>query len=134
MGEIVLYESEHLGGSFTKKDVNASNQKEIYAQASEVKYKTRTYTLDYLFETKLIDRIDFLKIDIEGAEIEALNGISDENLRKIKNISMEYHHAILDFDENLRKNFIERLRINGFNSFMMFLGEGNELQLIYFTR
>lgn len=78
IGEIELYESPHLGGSATHQFSDYLN-----------KYKVRTYTLDYLFETGLIDRIDFLKIDIEGAEIEALNGISDENLKKVKNISME---------------------------------------------
>lgn len=123
IGEIELFESSHLGGS-------ATHQFSDYLR----KYKVRTYTLDYLFETGLIDRIDFLKIDIEGAEIEALNGISDENLKKVKTISMEYHNGALGFNDDLRFNFIERLRLNGFNSYLLFLGQHNDLQLIYFWK
>lgn len=123
IGEIELYESEHLGGSSVH---------EFYDYIR--KYKTRTYTLDYLFETGLIDRIDFLKIDIEGAEIDALDGISDENLSKVKTIAMEYHHVHLGFDDDLRSKFINRLNRLGFNSYLMFLGVDNHLQLIYFTK
>ncbi|MEI6422052.1 MAG: FkbM family methyltransferase [Lentisphaerota bacterium] len=123
IGEIEIYESPHLGGSSTFKFDDYLN-----------KYKVRTYTLNYLFESELIDRIDFLKIDIEGSEILALEGISDENLRKVRAISMEYHHACLKFDTNVRHNFITRLNSVGFNSFLVFLGNDDALQLIYFTR
>lgn len=124
VGTLNLYESSHLGGSNIMK-TNPSFTKN---------YTVRTYTLDYLFETKLIDRIDFLKIDIEGAEIMALNGISDENLMKVKNISMEYHHAHLNYDENLRFKIIDRLNKLGFNSYLLFCGADNNLQLIYFWK
>lgn len=123
MGEIELYESEHLGGSSVHKFDN-------YIQ----KYKTRTYTLNYLFDTGLIDRIDFLKVDIEGAEIDAFNGISDENLGKVKTIAMEYHHSHLGFNEDLRQGLISRLNRLGFNSHLMFLGGDNHLQIIYFAK
>ena len=64
------------------------------------------YTLNYLFESGLIDRIDFLKVDIEGAEHAAFAGISDENLQKVKTIAMEYHHAQHNFDNSLREKLI----------------------------
>jgi hypothetical protein len=82
----------------------------------------------------LIPKIDFLKVDIEGSEIIALNGISDENLSKIRNIAVEYHHEHLKFDENLRQKFVERLTNLGFNSYMLFCGTDNALQLIYFWK
>lgn len=54
---------------------------------------SRTYvvTLDYLFEQKMFEKIDFLKIDVEGHEYEVFEGISDINLTKVKNISLEIH-------------------------------------------
>lgn len=119
-----IFESHHLGGS----NIFVSNTTNI------VNYPVRTYTLDYLFETKLIDRIDFLKIDTEGAEQLIMKGISDENLMKVKNISMEYHHAHLGFDETLRTNMIQRLNRLGFNSYLLFLGTNNQLQMLYFWR
>jgi FkbM family methyltransferase len=67
-GHTTLYESNHLGGS------------NIYGtQIGNKEYVVKTYTLDYLFQSKLIDKIDFLKVDIEGAEHYAFGGISDEN-------------------------------------------------------
>ena len=124
IGTIDLYESNHLGGSniFLSNTLNVKH------------YPVRTYTLDYLFESGLIDRIDFLKIDIEGAEQLALKGISDENLKRVKTISMEYHHAHLGFDDELRNNMIVRLNNLGFHSYLLFLGDNNQLQLIYFWR
>ena len=75
-----------------------------------------------------------MKVDIEGAEILVFEGISDDNLMKVNNIAMEYHHAHLQFNEELRHNFIVRLNRLGFNSHILFLGDNNALQLIHFWR
>jgi FkbM family methyltransferase len=125
IGTTTLYESSHLGGSSILGVLPSELQRS---------YTVRTYTLDYLFETGLIDKIDFLKIDIEGAEIQVLKGISDDNLRKIRTIAMEYHHSHLNYDEDLRANFIKRLNQLGFNSHLLFLGSNNALQMIYFSK
>lgn len=123
MGELELYESSHLGGS------------NIFGtQENAKKYKVRTYTLNYLFESGLVEQIDFLKVDIEGAEHLAFGGISDENLMKVKNIAMEYHHGHFNHDEELRNNFITKMNNLGFNSYLVFMGNNNELQMIYFWR
>lgn len=123
IGTIELHESSHFGGSNI-----------FWTPDNYQGYPVRTYTLDYLFKTKLIDHIDFLKVDIEGAEILAFKGISDENLMKVRNISMEYHHSHLNYNEELRANLITRLNNLGFNSHIIFLGDNNSLQMIYFTR
>ena len=47
---------------------------------------------------------------------------------------MEYHNGALNYNDELRQQFIERLRLNGFNTFLQFLGEYNDLQLIYFWK
>lgn len=122
IGEFTLYQTEHLGGST------------LLGAGDGVKYGVRAYTLNYLFETGLVDRIDFLKVDIEGAELHAFAGISDENLTKVKTIAMEYHHAHLNYNEDLRQDLITRMNNLGFNSYLMFMGNDNALQMIYFTR
>jgi FkbM family methyltransferase len=121
VGETYLNESEHLGGS------------SIMVELPK-KYKTRTYTLDYLFESKLIDHIDFLKIDVEGAEHYVFEGLSDENLKKIKYITMEYHHGCFNYNEKIREDLIKRLNGLGFNSYLLFLGSDTNLQYIYFYK
>jgi FkbM family methyltransferase len=123
IGELNLFESTHLGGSNL-----------FGTQEGAKEYKVRTYTLNYLFETGLVDKIDFLKIDIEGAEHHALKGISDDNLMKVKTISMEYHHSHFNYDEELRQSMIDRMLGLGFNSYILFMGSNNALQMIYFTR
>ena len=121
MGELNLYESTHLGGS------------NVFASNGGKEYSVRTYTLNYLFESGLVDKIDFLKIDIEGAEIAALQGISNENLMKVKTIAMEYHHSHFDWDESVREEMTKRLNSVGFNSYLYFTATNN-LQMIYFSR
>ena len=123
IGELSLFESTHLGGSNL-----------FGTQDGAKEYKVRTYTLDYLFETGLVDKIDFLKIDIEGAEHHALAGISNENLMKVKTIAMEYHHSHFDYDDMLRQNLIDRMINLGFNSYLMFMGTNNGLQMLYFSK
>ena len=80
-------------------------------------------TLDSLFEENIVDRIDFLKIDCEGAEKQVLLGISDDNLKKVKKISMEFHMSHLT--ESDSQNIINRLTNQGFRSFQLFLGDGS---------
>lgn len=121
--EFALYESTHLGGSNL-----------FGTQENAKSYMVKTYTLDYLFETGLIDKIDFLKVDIEGAEHHALAGISDDNLKKVKTISMEYHHSHFDYNTDLRQSLIDRMNKLGFNSYLMFMGGNDSLQMIYFTK
>jgi FkbM family methyltransferase len=123
IGTVTLYESEHLGGSNILGVPGCTNQ-----------YIVRTYTLDYLFEMGLVDKIDFLKMDIEGGEIKAFKGISNENLLKIKSIGMEYHNSHLNYNEKLRSDLVARLNNLGFNSHVLLLGDNNALQMIYFSR
>ena len=124
LGKMVLTESNHLGGS------NLWTEKSgLYNQ-----YDVNVYTLNYILEKQIIPRIDFLKVDIEGSEIIALNGISDDNLKNIRNIAVEYHHEHLKFDEVLRHQFITRLNNLGFNSYIVFCGTANALQLLYFWK
>lgn len=54
---------------------------------------------DIIFQNN-IEKIDFLKMDIEGGEYEVLFNTPVEILKKIKRIALEYHHNI----EKYRKN------------------------------
>jgi FkbM family methyltransferase len=70
--------------------------------------KVRTVS-DIIAQLGLV-RIDLLKIDIEGAELDALRGIADSDWRRIRQIAMEVspvHASSLD-------KLIEQLRARGF--------------------
>lgn len=123
VGNVKLFHGRHLGGSSI-----------LDTRYEDTSYIVDSFPLDYLFDLKLFTKIDFLKIDIEGSEILALDGISDENLMKINNIVIEYHHSLLNYDENLRKNLIERLNRLGFNLIINKYELNQSLQILYFYR
>lgn len=70
--------------------------------------------LDDIIHKENINQIDFIKIDTEGSEIKILNGISDENINKIKKWAIEYHHNVFNYDNKIKNNFIKRFISNGF--------------------
>jgi FkbM family methyltransferase len=48
-------------------------------------------TLATFFSEQGIDRVDLMKIDIEGAEVGVFESTSDEVLRRIRQMSIEFH-------------------------------------------
>ena len=79
---------------------------------TKIKNTAPMTTINKLFSDGIIDKIDFLKIDAEGSEVDIIDGISDENLKKVKKISMEYHSNILGND--LKGVIWKRLTESGF--------------------
>jgi FkbM family methyltransferase len=69
-----------------------------------------TITLEDIFKNNKLQKIDFLKMDCEGSEFEIFYSSSDQILKKIKLISLEYH------EWNGRKlgEIIDRLESCGF--------------------
>tara|TARA_B100001123_G_C15288764_1_gene1016648 strand:+ start:1018 stop:1803 length:786 start_codon:yes stop_codon:yes gene_type:complete len=72
-------------------------------------------TLDSLFENDVIDKIDFLKIDVEGAEIQVIKGLNSDNLFKVKKIAMEVHKNM--FDKSDLRDMVGKIGNAGFNLF-----------------
>lgn len=75
----------------------------------------------------LPNKIDFMKIDCEGGEIEIIPQLTNERLQNIQKISMEYHACLLG--HSLREEFTERAASQGFNHFTLFHGDGGLVQL-----
>jgi len=76
-----------------------------------------TYSIDYLFKTEIIDKIDVLKIDSEGKEELILLGINDSNLQNINNISIKWYN-FPELDENKRNDIVNSYLRRGFNCFV----------------
>ena len=73
------------------------------------------------------NRVDFLKIDIEGAETEVLKDCREE-LRKVENIFIEYH-SIKKHPQNL-DIILSILSENGFRYYLEGLSKGQKSPLI----
>lgn len=65
-------------------------------------------TLDLYCERNKIDKINFLKIDVEGAELDVLNGCTQKMLYNIDYIQFEYGGCNLDSHYSLQEiyNFL----------------------------
>ena len=122
-GQLPLYCSSHIGGS-TLINMNDTDKPIL----------VNCFTLDYFFEAELFDHIDFLKIDIEGSEFELFEGISNKNLLNIKKIVLEYHHCFWSKDNNKRSEFLQRFLDLGFKSYTLYLGNNEDLQILYLWR
>jgi FkbM family methyltransferase len=68
-------------------------------------------------------KIDFMKVDIEGGEVEVLSAISDENLSSLRCLSAEFHKSYEEFDE-FQSQFVQRMNGLGFRSFTLYHGDG----------
>ena len=82
------------------------------------------WTIESIMSAGGLNRIDFLKIDIEGWEFDLLSKISDETLSKVRKISMEVHvWGVFDYISDLQTaadsclrltTLLERLTKSGF--------------------
>lgn len=70
--------------------------------------------LDQFCQENSIKRVDLIKMDVEGAELEVLTNLSDEFLRNIGQLTVEFHDFIQKADEPRIRNVISKLRKSGF--------------------
>jgi len=56
-------------------------------------HPTRAITLDNLLKKFEIDRVDFIKMDVEGSEMQALEGM-EETLKNVKAVAIAAYHQI----------------------------------------
>jgi len=77
---------------------------------------------EILFNDSIWGNVDFLKIDIEGAERRVLEKIPDHMLKRLKCIAGEFHCHDDSF-EKFQHDFINRCYTFGFQSFVLYQGD-----------
>lgn len=108
----------HIGGGTSdKQDLRLDTKKVIHSE------KTIVIGINEIFDG-LLEKIDFMKIDIEGGEVDVLTSISDKHLTSLRCLSAEFHKTYDDFD-TFQSNFINRMVNLGFNHFTLYHGDGN---------
>lgn len=81
-------------------------------------YEVDCVGLDDIFRLTGLERIDFLKIDVEGAELEILK--NSKRLNRVAKIAVEYHEPTVhpgDIRALLEKNGLSLVRSRDFNMF-----------------
>lgn len=70
--------------------------------------------LDEFCRENSITRVDLIKLDVEGAELEILNNLPEKFLRNIGQITVEFHDFIQQADKPRICNVISKVRKRGF--------------------
>ena len=91
--------------------------------------KVMTMTVNTLINSGVIEQPNFIKMDIEGAEALAFEGISDEVLRKTRCIAMEMHENVLN--EESVHGIYTRLKSLGFSDWT--LRNPDSCNIVWFT-
>ncbi len=100
------------------------------------RYLCELRTLSDIIREQQITQIDLLKIDVEKAELDVLNGIADEDWGKIRQLAIE-----IDTPENLER-ITALLTAHGYwlavDDFLVFAGQGDDpgvaVYMLYATR
>ncbi len=71
-------------------------------------------TIEKFINDYNIPKIDLLKVDIEGAEIEIFENLSSEVLRKINQITIEFHDFLWPELKPRVENIKKKIKSNGF--------------------
>jgi FkbM family methyltransferase len=71
-----------------------------------------TTLTDIITENK-IEQIDYLKVDVEGAEYDILSNCPPETLAKVKHIVLEYHE--FEGDQRSHHDLVDLLKSHGFH-------------------
>lgn len=67
-------------------------------------------TLSHVLREERLERVDLLKVDVEGAELDVLDGIEPEHWPMVRQLAVE----ISATNKPLLKPLMERLRLHGF--------------------
>lgn len=62
----------------------------VYSEKDSTRTKIRGIDLNSFLEELEIEEVDVMKVDIEGAELDLFRGATDETLRKIRYITVEF--------------------------------------------
>ena len=101
-------------GSALSSFKNKKDKKDIFS------YQTISLNSDFLINNKIIEKPDYIKLDVDGNEMEILKGIK-KNISKVKSIILE-----MDYSNKLKIKMIQNyFKINNF-----FLKSKNQSKMI----
>lgn len=121
---------EYVNAIVIGEDVNKEEKhtKNVYSN----KCSKSTITISEIMERHGLDRIDFLKVDIEGAEYELLQNTPIEVLNKIDKIAIEMHGHFFPEDPEKDERFFLPNKIR--NSWIWLFNNGNDFERFYYFK
>jgi hypothetical protein len=98
------------------------------------------YNLSTILTQHNLQKIDFAKIDIEGAEWEFFLEMDDNDMKKVDKWAIEFHTLSYNpgFDENFKLNklwdflrILEKFSLNEFNIYFEHIHKGWDIVMLY---
>jgi quercetin dioxygenase-like cupin family protein len=126
---------KNAGSDWILENIAVSNKKGFMEVSMwpnwAVKRILRCTTLEDIIERNNINKIDYLKIDIEGGEKDLIPSIQPETWNKINKIFIEYHEDVFGYSEEARTEFIKTIQQYGFTFHVSLAGNQS---FMYFWR
>lgn len=124
------YETFILHTDFTNTGGGTTISQDHYSTDKNIVYTENVFKvgINDIFES--FEKIDFMKIDIEGGEVDVLNNITDTNLSKLRCLAAEFHNTYPEFI-NFEQNFWQRMINLGFKSFTLYHGSQEDVLRTY---
>jgi FkbM family methyltransferase len=113
-GKMIFHESdENVSGSILVDHNNIIND-------TLTSYEVEAVTLKGLLDRVKVPVVDYLKLDIEGAEYELLKNVGEDDWSPFKQIFVEFHHhCIKSYSINDTKSIVWSMQKKGFRSFSL---------------
>ena len=112
-GFITFYESrQNESGSILLEHINMQND-EITT------YNVESVSLSELVRRIGITPVDFIKLDLEGAEYDLLDKISDEDINPFNQIFIEFHHHCTNHSTQETRLLVQNICSKGFKFFTL---------------
>ena len=113
-GEIEFYETlDHESGSLFDDHLNIRRD-------TIRKYKVKSITLHTLLKEINAKTIDYIKLDLEGAEYELIESLTREIAEPFKQIFIEFHHhAFKRISRSMTRRAVKHLKKLGFKAFTL---------------
>jgi len=119
-GHAIFYENLDPGMSTIFEDINNVSPEDSY-EVEVINFN------DFIISNN-IEKIDYLKVDCEGAEYDIFETMPDDYLKNnIMKVAIEFHHKLSDIKV---QDLIERLKRNDFNIELVY-EENSNIGLIY---
>lgn len=111
-----IYDQGDGLSTFSKEMISSYNTKESYFTEKYHEQEAKIITMKSLFLENNVSKINFLKIDIEGYEYNALSGNDWEKYRP-EVICIESNHIIKDWRKLLEKVSYKKVYFDGLNEY-----------------
>lgn len=113
-GQITFNESiRSTSGSILDEHINVSGKE-------TQKYSVESVSLKNLPKRLGLNKIDYIKLDIEGAEYELIDSLNKEDLTKYNQIFIEFHHhALPQYSKADTIKMVRKIESLGFKSFTL---------------